>query len=69
MAKRQYPNLIGVEDVIKWSKEVTAGIPDGKGGTRWVPARSHGYASFFHRVRCAWLVFTGRADALTWPGQ
>lgn len=32
----------------------------------WVPARPEGYPSIFHRFRAAWLVFTGRADALVW---
>lgn len=38
---------------------------------RWVPARSMGYPGLclFHRLRCAWLVFTGRADVLLWEGQ
>lgn len=42
-----------------------AGLPDG----RWVPARSMGDYSLANRFHCAWLVFTGRADAVTWPGQ
>ena len=37
-------------------------------GTRWVPARARGYPSFRFRVRAAWLVLTGKADALIWPG-
>lgn len=40
-------------------------LPDG----RWVPARPLGFYSLYNRARCAWLVFTGRADAVTWPGQ
>jgi hypothetical protein len=42
-----------------------AGLSDG----RWVPARSLGYPSFLRRFKCAWLVWTGKADALVWPGQ
>lgn len=41
---------------------VSCGLPDG----RWVPARPLGG---WGRWRAAWLVFTGRADALVWPGQ
>lgn len=37
-------------------------------GQRWVPARPMGFYSIGNRLRCAWLVFTGRADAVTWPG-
>jgi hypothetical protein len=33
----------------------------------WVPARVCGYYSLRNRLRCAWLVFTGRADVLIWP--
>lgn len=35
----------------------------------WVPARSHGYYSFKTRIKLAWGVFTGKYDALRWPGQ
>lgn len=34
---------------------------------RWVPARPLGYHSLRTRLTLAWLVFTGQADALTWP--
>lgn len=33
----------------------------------WVPARPEGNSSIPNRLRAAWLVFTGRADAVTWP--
>jgi hypothetical protein len=36
---------------------------------RWVPARPLGYPSLRERIKAAWLVWTGRADALIWPGQ
>jgi len=42
-------------------------ISDARGNAHWVPARTEGYPSVWHRFKCAWLVFTGRADALTWP--
>lgn len=45
--------------------ECRAGLPDG----RWVPARPLGFCSLGNRIRCAWIVFTGRADAVEWPGQ
>ena len=34
---------------------------------KWVPARPEGYWSLRERIRCAWIVFTGKADAVTWP--
>lgn len=37
-------------------------------GGDWVPARPEGYPSILVRIQAAWLVFTGRADALIWPG-
>jgi hypothetical protein len=34
---------------------------------RQVPARTIGYFSFRNRLKAAWLVYTGKADALIWP--
>ena len=42
-----------------------AGLPNGS----WEPARPMGYFSLWSRLRLAWAVFTGRADALFWPNQ
>lgn len=36
---------------------------------QWVLARPLGMAGLFHRMRLAWLVFTGRCDALKWTKQ
>lgn len=35
-------------------------------GNRWFPARGL-RVGFLNRFRCAWLVFTGQADAFVWP--
>ena len=35
----------------------------------WVPARPIANPSFVTRIKLAWMVFIGRADALTWPEQ
>jgi hypothetical protein len=35
----------------------------------WRPARTYGDYSLRTRLRLAWAVFTGEADALFWPGQ
>jgi hypothetical protein len=40
-------------------------LPD---GSREV-ARPLGFYSLRSRLRLAWAVFTGKADALFWPGQ
>lgn len=62
---KRYPNILCVTQVVKSAQTAQVGLSDG----RWVPARSLGFMSFGHRVKAAWLVFTGKADALTWPGQ
>jgi hypothetical protein len=38
-------------------------------GVKWFPARPEGYSSVSHRFRIAWLVFTGKCDAVEWPGE
>jgi hypothetical protein len=43
----------------------TGGQP--KAHTYWVPARPIGPS--WHQWRALWLVWTGRADVLHWPGQ
>ncbi len=35
-------------------------------GGRWQPCRPLGVPTLRNRVRAAWLVFSGRADALLW---
>lgn len=35
-------------------------------GNSWVICRSEGYFSLVRRTKLAWMVFTGKADALTW---
>ncbi len=36
---------------------------------RWVPSRPEPFFWIGQRWKAAWLVFTGRADALKWTGQ
>jgi hypothetical protein len=60
-----YPNLWTLKELLSSVNANAAQIAPGE----WVPARPLGFPSFPSRVRCAWLVFTGRADALLWPGQ
>jgi len=61
----KYPSIRTVESVIKDANENACGLPDG----RWVPARSEGYPSLIHRLKATWLVFSGKADAITYTGQ
>ena len=56
--------------IIKLSPFWIEGFTNGQRGTKdgWVPARPEGYSSILYRLKATWLVFTGRADALVWPG-
>lgn len=45
--------------------ECQVGLPNGT----YAPARPLGYSSIIYRIKAAWLVITGRADALIWPGD
>ena len=38
-------------------------------GTSMKPVRPYGMYSLRSRFSLAWMVFTGKADALRWPGQ
>jgi len=60
-----YPNITTVAQVLRIASICSVGLPDG----RYVPARPMGFQSFNQRVRAAWLVFTGKADALIWEDQ
>lgn len=61
------PDIRCVTEVVRDAKENATGLPDG----RWVPSRSYARNQLhpFGRIKAAWLVFTGRADAVTYPGQ
>lgn len=61
----QTPAIHDAVDLQRHMACTQAGLPDG----RWVPARPLPFYSLTQRWKAAWLVFTGKADALTWPGQ
>lgn len=61
MAK--YPNIWTLEGLTRSVRECSTQI-DGK----YMPARPLGFATIGSRIRLAAMVFTGRADALIWPG-
>lgn len=62
----RYPSIYTLEGLMKIANgNCQAGLEDG----RWVPARPLGFASTAYRIKAAWLVFTGKADAVKWPGQ
>lgn len=55
-----------IRSLVQHIKEGPQSSPD---GTHWEPARPYGMFTLTSRVRLAWLVFKGEADALRWPGQ
>lgn len=57
------PNIILLGNLLQSVNEC-AMSPDGK---VWYPARPTGFWSWSYRLKAAWLVWTGRADALIWP--
>ena len=59
---KKAPSIWGAVEMIK-SANCNQSEIDGE----WVPARPIGYFSIRHRIKCAWMVFTGKADALVWP--
>ncbi len=61
------PDIRCVTEVVRDAQTCSVGLPNG----RWAPARSLSWNQlrFFGRFKAAWLVFTGKADAVTYPGQ
>lgn len=55
------PSLYNIETMVPFA--ITCKI-----NNKWVPARPLGLYSLRNRLKLAWMVFTGKADALTWPG-
>ena len=56
------PNIYELEQVIKSAANTHTVIDE-----KWVPARPYGYHSWRGRLKAAWMVFSGKADALVWP--
>jgi hypothetical protein len=56
------PSVHKVIDLMMFAKDNVTCIRG-----HWVPARPLGLASIINRIKCAWLVFTGKADAVIWP--
>lgn len=66
---KKYPSLVHVATLTDSRKGQTAVCLKTPRGDKWVAARSLGYPSFRSRIRLAWMVFTGKADALIWEQQ
>lgn len=58
------PNIIRLSP--EWLRSLNE-CQSSNDGKHYVPARAEGYSSILYRLRAAWLVWTGRADALVWP--
>lgn len=61
------PNVYTPEEIVELAMTNQKEIQPG----RWVACRPMGYQSlgFRKRLKAAWMVFTGRWDALKWTGQ
>jgi hypothetical protein len=63
---RQAPTIWGLKDLIEQYDRCLCHSDQDPFG--WVPARPLGLDTIPNRVRAAWLVFTGKADVIVWPG-
>lgn len=58
----KYPCMWRLADLVRATQDSAMPI-DGS----YVPSRPMGLQSFASRVRCAYAVFSGKADAVVWP--
>lgn len=60
--KNHAPDVLTYRELQKRGETTTMKCPN---SSNWIPARPHPFNdNLLARLRCAWLVFTGRADAL-----
>jgi hypothetical protein len=59
----RFNNIYTPQQVARLRSEVKTEI-----GGQWMEARPEGFASIRNHLRAAWLVLTGKADAVVWPG-
>jgi hypothetical protein len=62
---KKAPNIWRLDELLEYFKGGTRALVNGC----YVPARPLGFYSLGNRMKAAWMVFTGKADALIWPGQ
>lgn len=66
---RKEPELYRLEWLLEHLAGKRGGFVMKQIGGRWMPARPIGFqGTMWRRFKIAWEVFTGRADAVTWPG-
>lgn len=63
---KKAPGIYDVEHLHTFFREGTWTANDR--AMKWVPSRPVGYFSLYNRIKLAWGVFTGKYDALRWPG-
>lgn len=66
---RKYPTIWRMRDLLKQLKSGPQMAIRTAYGTDWVPRRGEALPSLRVRLRAAWLVLRGRADALVWDGD
>lgn len=66
MKRRKFPAVIHMSP--RWVRSLNECMAEYEPG-KWGPARPLALDYFYLRWKAAWLVFTGRADALLWPGR
>lgn len=59
----KYPTIWQLNNLLRSAGTVQASTD----GNTWHHARPAGYPSIKQRIKAAWLVFTGKADAVVWP--
>lgn len=59
---RKTPNIYTIESLV----EIVTTTRRLKKGKKWVPVRPLSVPSVSKRIRAAWLVFSGQADAVRW---
>ena len=68
MTRNNGVTIWDVREIIKQAKMCAVEI-ELCGVKYYVPARPLGWTSWLKRFKAIWLVWTGRADVVTWPGQ
>lgn len=63
---KNYPRVWKLKDILDHATNTDGAVSVCVRG-RLVPARPMGWPSIKSRFKAAWLVFTGKADAVTWP--
>ena len=56
-------NIYSIESLKNWDTDKQV-LKDGV--YKYVPARAIGYTDWYSRLKIAWKVFKGEADAVTW---